>query len=97
MMNVILWSKRSNVPTPEGKRSQSSWYDHNWVAVPFIGPNHGQRLRNALHGKVHRPSCGKFGGGSSLGEVTVLQYEPTAMNGQGAGILLVETLYHIGD
>ena len=92
MRNVIHWSNLSHVPA-DGRPTQSAWYDHSYAEVPFTGVNDGPRIQSAIHKKVYRPSYGKFGGGTSLGTVKVVSYDPATQK----GLIALEFIYHIGD
>jgi len=95
MNNVIYWSKRVNVDArAAGLRTQSAWYDHAYYEVPFRSmPSDLNRLKSALHARLYSASYGKFGGGTSVGDVTVTDYDPMLRR----GTLRVECIYHIGD
>jgi len=93
MMNRIHWEKRTPAPTPEGRSRQSAWYDHSWVDVPFSGVPDVTRMKSALIARKNVQSFGKFGGGSSISDVTLTAYDEETHT----GVITVESLYHIGD
>jgi hypothetical protein len=87
---ALLWSKAVPVRAEAlGRDSQSSWYDHSFRRVPVLGTVDVLAIKSKLFDRTYRPSCGKFGGGTSLGDVWV---DPA-----DSSFVFVETIYHIGD
>jgi hypothetical protein len=67
--------------------TQSSWYDHGYEVFEVRGEMDMDRIKSALHKRFYVPSCGKFGGGTSIGQVSKFDDNH----------ILVEFIYHIGD
>lgn len=70
-----------------GLQTQSAWYDHTYSIFEVVGPMDINRIHTGLNERVWSPSCGKFGGGTSIGSVTA----------EDANHVLVEFIYSIGD
>jgi hypothetical protein len=70
-----------------GLKTQSSWYDHSYCLFTVKGQMDLSRIQQAMHRKFYTPSCGKFGGGLSIG----------AVSREDDTHVLVEFIYHIGD
>jgi len=67
--------------------TQSEWYNHHYAIFKVVGPMDLNRIWQGLHDRFWTPSCGKFGGGTSIGKVTK----------EDDNHILVEFIYHIGD
>ena len=84
---------KSRRPLPEEERkamsleTQSAWYDHSYEIFEVVGYMDLSKIKSALHNRFWAPSCGKFGGGLSIGRVE--QYDDNHV--------WVEFIFHIGD
>lgn len=78
MINVIKWGKKELI-----RSEQSSWYDHYYYLVPYVGTFDVTAIHIAL------ANSKKFGRSSyvSVGKITDL----------GNGKMEVEKICHIGD
>lgn len=90
-VGFIKISTRRNLTPEEIKArdlmTQSAWYDHGWEVYEVKGEMDLSRIKSALHNRFFRPSYGKFGGGTSIGNVEKFDENH----------VLVEFIYHIGD
>jgi len=87
---IKISTRRSLTPDEIQDRNlmtQSSWYDHSYSVFEIRGTMDLGRIHSALHKTYWKPSCGKFGGGLSIGQVSKFDDNH----------VLVEFIYHIGD
>jgi len=78
---TLKWGKKEAI-----KSEQSSYYDHSYYKVPFVGDYEPHKMRTALSKRY--PNTGNyFGGYTTVGGIERLDEEHVK----------VELVYHIGN